>query len=485
MLSMSALRIDPISKDVVNAIRECVHGHGLLLDTDETGKVIPKEPYKLTGRLADIYEYVLKPCFDNLKNVDGYVWTGSTSERFAITDRSVGTQRYLNDEMDLMIPVAIVTEASDDNAGTKAANGNKFTEKTASCRSGNVYGDRSYLERQGLESLVSELERVGHVEHLPESNQPLEWVKTTLPGYVHIRVRQDKTQAFTEEFLNELCIAIPSDMDAEQTYYYLSRSKLMKVQEQYVSKRMPAVQAEIDKNYEKHGGFRGRVELIQQGPVQTLSVFYTATSREGGPNETTVEFEQTVDGALALICKDWPSIAMNWMTRDRKWPTSDVVRAIMEAGCHIVPKSYPGDGGDDCLQWRLSFSLAERTLAHTFTDKQRIFYLVVKKIWRDHLKEPKVLSSYHMKTTMFWVSERTATDQWKESNLGDRYMDYFDQMIRFLEQGNVPNFFLPENNMLSHISKSEIEEALKKVREVRRKPLFYMKDLSNVFIVHH
>ncbi|XP_070561325.1 uncharacterized protein [Ptychodera flava] len=486
LLSNPMMRIDPVSKESVVAIRDYICVHGPVLGAHETSNVIPREPNKLTGRLADVFEYVLKPCFDNLNNVDGYVWTGSTSEGFAITDHTTGTERYLNDEMDLMIPVAMVTEVSDDDA--KGTEGIQVTGENVGCTGDSIDDERNDLEcglNIGLESLVSELERLGLAKH-PNGKPSLEWVNTVLPGYVHIRVRQDKAQAFTDEFLNELCIAISSATGEKE--YFLSRSKVLKVQEDYVRSRIPAVQSQIDKNYQQHGGFRGRVELLQQGPVQTLSVFYVAKSLEGGPSETTAEFEQTVDGALALICKEWPSVASKWETRDRKWPTSDVVRAIMVAGCHIVPKSYPGEGGDEYLQWRLSFSLAERTLAHTFTEKQRMFYLVVKKIWRKFLKEPKVLSSYHMKTTMFWVSERTPSDQWKESNLGDRYMDYFDQLIRFLEQGNVPNFFLPENNMLSHISKSEIEEALNKVREVRRKPLIYMRNLSvptNIFSVKH
>ncbi|XP_070557767.1 uncharacterized protein [Ptychodera flava] len=487
LLSNPMMRIDPISKEAVVAIQNYVSMHGLTLSAFETSNVVPKEPNKLTGRLADVFTFVLKPCFDNLNRVDGYVWTGSTSEGFAITDHSARSERYLNDEMDLMIPVAMVTEALHGTLDEKVTDD---VSKVVAGLSGNDGdGGRGDLEHQNTcsELLVSELERVGLSEGTKD-DPPLQWVKTSLPGYVHIQIRKTKEQNFTEKFINGLCITITPDGDTENKIYYLSRSKLLKVQEDYVRSRIPAVQVEIDTNYEQHGGFRGRVELLQQGPVQTLSVFYTTKSLQAGLSSTTAEFEQTVDGALALVCKEWPSISMKWETRDRKWPTDDVVRTIMEAGCHIVPKSYPGEGGDDCLQWRLSFSLAERTLAHTFTEKQRMFYLVVKKLWRTFLKEPKVLSSYHMKTTMFWVSERTPTDQWEESNLGDRYMDYFDRLIRFLEQGNVPNFFLPENNMLSHISKSEIEESLKKVRDVRRKPLFYMKDLcvpTSMFNVRH
>ncbi|XP_070561319.1 uncharacterized protein [Ptychodera flava] len=482
-LNQSIMRIDPISKTVIKDLNGLIRCNGQVLLIWERENVNTKEPNKLTGRLAEIFKYILKPCFNNLKSVDGYVWTGSTSEGFAITDHSAGTTRYFIDEMDLMIPVAMVTEAADSDLRAIVTDGVEITNQYASCSSVDidVSGAWSFLpwsRKRGLESLVSKLERIGFPEK-QKGNPHLEWVNASQPGYVYIHLRRDKTEVFTKEFVNRLCTTFSSDTGQED--HFLSRSKLLKIQGDYVRSRLPAVQSKIDKTSRKYAGIDrtagtgGRVELLQQGPVQTISVFYEATSEDG---KTMAEFEQTVDCALALVCKEWPSIAKKWETRDRKWPASDVINAIIVAGCHVVPKSYPGEGGDECLQWRLSFSLAERTLAHTFTEKQRMFYLVVKKIWRMYLKEPKVLSSYHMKTTMFWVSEQTPAEKWTEFHLADRFLDFFDQLGSFLEQGNVPNFFLPENNMVSHIPESEIREVLLKVRDVRKRPDVYMQDIS-------
>ncbi|XP_070554058.1 uncharacterized protein [Ptychodera flava] len=465
-MSQPFMRIDPVSKSLISLIASNVSFFGGYLQVTDSNRIDSKEPNKLYGRLADIFKYVLKPCFNNVKNLDGYVWTGSTSEGFAITDHSKQGVRYLNDEMDLMIPVAMVAES------TK-------TDDSSACGDSTGVSERGRLEEsstaeipvEDIGRIVSQLEEVGMAP--PSDDPPLEWVPTSPPGYVRVRIRGDRKHNFSEEFINEACCIIPFGGHDE---IYLSRLKLLKIQEAHVLSRIPAVQSDIDKNFKTFGGFHGCVELVQQGPVQTLSVHYNARSL--GSSATTAEFEQTADGALALTCTQWPSMAKDWATRDRKWPTSDVVRAVVEAGCHVVPKSYPGEGGDEYLQWRLSFSLAERTLAHCFSENQRKFYLVIKKIWRMHLKEPSVLSSYHMKTTMFWTSEKIAPHQWRKDMLGDHFISCMDTLIGFLEQGDIPNFFLPENNMVSHLPANDIDAILGKVRHIRKNPLEYTKDVS-------
>ncbi|XP_070569355.1 uncharacterized protein [Ptychodera flava] len=118
-MSQPFMRIDPVSKSLISLIASNVSFFGGYLQVTDSNRIDSKEPNKLYGRLADIFKYVLKPCFNNVKKLDGYVWTGSTSEGFAITDHSKQGVRYLNDEMDLMIPVAMVAESTktdDDSA---------------------------------------------------------------------------------------------------------------------------------------------------------------------------------------------------------------------------------------------------------------------------------------------------------------------------------------------------------------------------------
>ncbi|XP_077998231.1 uncharacterized protein LOC144451302 [Glandiceps talaboti] len=506
---MSQIRMDPVSKTSIDIINSSVNVMGLGLKMNERRNVTPVSPSVMPDRLADIMKYVLKPCFNNLTCTDNCIWTGSTSEGFAITDHSGDGQTYLNDEMDVMIPLASVMEAdqskpdgtcpgfkkpcpeqnsldevADDDSkassnGPGSAEG--FSEQRASSLTqtnkpmfGSALSGHDDMQIKSLALLVNELKDICSEDKLIPPSRRLEWVQTSQTGYVRVRICHEMIDFVSDDFIQNLC-----DVMAEngEQRFYLSRSKLLKIQENYVRSRIPVVQDDIDRHCEKHGGFHGRVKLVQQGPVETLSIVYQVTSMEGTASATTAEYEQTADGALVLTCHLWPSIAQPWITRERKWPSKDLVQSIVRSGCHVVPKSYPGEGGDDNLQWRLSFSLAERTLAHSFTEHQRIFYLVMKKIWRTYLKEPKVLSSYHMKTTMFWVSEKTGKEGWEQNQYGYRYIDYFNQLIKFLANGDVPNFFTPENNMISHIPQIDIIKILEKVRDVRQKPLVYLTDL--------
>ena len=64
----------------------------------------------------------------------------------------------------------------------------------------------------------------------------------------------------------------------------------------------------------------------------------------------------------------WPEISEEWLKRERKWPSEDVVKKIADKGCYIVPKQSRPDEIHR-LEWRYSFSLAEIKLALNRTPK--------------------------------------------------------------------------------------------------------------------
>ena len=82
-------------------------------------------------------------------------------------------------------------------------------------------------------------------------------------------------------------------------------------------------------------------------------------------NKVSVSFDQVP----AIAVEDFPYIASEWVTRDRTWPSLSVVKDIAMSGCHIVPKPYYWEEGDNLLDWRWSFSLAEIILASYRTRK--------------------------------------------------------------------------------------------------------------------
>ncbi|XP_070560513.1 uncharacterized protein [Ptychodera flava] len=558
---------DPISKTPYQFVGLTLKIQGALLNAYHRN-VAPEDPNTLTGRLSNIFECVVKRCFGNIRNLDGYIWTGSTSEGFALTDYSEGSEIRLDDEMDIMVPIATIAEGSrggqmcdeipdilvqtkcpqveggahigltlnfiesqqfHDNSCQKSKDEQismitenssstdshdegkvqtpckesatlntqrsevcdvtgKEGEKTPECsvesavavstakgdvneetctrridmnmsnqQSGSENNDNSLVKAfetaaqlsptdeplrnpkpwdkagsdlyfgasapenadrkakpKGLERYISELEEVGTRQ--PRKHPAFIWVKASHPGYVKVQIPANRKKLFSEGLIRHLCSV---ENEGGEEVIYLSRIKLLKIQEAFVRSEIPSVQYCIDVLPPVWGENRGTLEVVQQGPVQTLCLHHHLKSREAltGGNYTTAEFDQTIDVALVLSCIAWPSEAQEWISRARQWPSSDIVQRIVREGCHVVPKAYPGEEDKEELQWRLSFSLAERTLANTFMPWQRTTYLVLKKLWRRHFKEPKVISSYYLKTTMFWVSEKITPNQWQENNI--------------------------------------------------------------------
>ena len=80
-----------------------------------------------------------------------------------------------------------------------------------------------------------------------------------------------------------------------------------------------------------------------------------------------------MDHVPALKLSFWPLQAQEWIDRNRKWPSADIVQSIVDKGCQIVPRSSPG--GDIHSECRLSFSNPEAELAKLRSkDQQRAYY---------------------------------------------------------------------------------------------------------------
>ena len=171
-----------------------------------------------------------------------------------------------------------------------------------------------------------------------------------------------------------------------------------------------------------------------------------------------------LDMTLALPCH-WPTVAKNWLKRERPsyWPTKRMIKNIEKAGCHLVPKSYP-DGGNENLEWRLSFSVAERTLVRATTLVQRICYRILKGLYRHTLKAQKGIASYHLKTVFLYKCEQIPSCMWTEDSIKEHVLEMLQDVHNILMQHNAPNYFLPQNNMLSHISSDVILTTLQKVQ---------------------
>ena len=172
-----------------------------------------------------------------------------------------------------------------------------------------------------------------------------------------------------------------------------------------------------------------------------------------------------VYGSLDLVpgisCEGFPQIAQTWLDRVRGkvWPTSEVVDKIVKAGFQLVPKSSKAVDNDAHTSFRLSFNTAEQLLAQCLTKFQRECYRVLKMYYYEILKkDPKVLTTYHLKTVLFWVIEKSGTEIWVEDNRAECCMLLLKYLRNSLSCRDLQHYFIPGCNLLKYLDSSELEK---------------------------
>ncbi|XP_061195713.1 uncharacterized protein LOC133203932 isoform X2 [Saccostrea echinata] len=110
-----------------------------------------------------------------------------------------------------------------------------------------------------------------------------------------------------------------------------------------------------------------------------------------------------------------PPVGKDWL-KDRenfKWPSKKVVEKIKSLTCHIVAVGDKMSEHSD-VEWRISYLLWERELVWSFNDIQLQCYVLLKVLLKKYIDPvaPEELSSYHMKTIVFWESENIIDNFW-------------------------------------------------------------------------
>ena len=195
--------------------------------------------------------------------------------------------------------------------------------------------------------------------------------------------------------------------------------------------------------------------ICKQNDVVTGAAY----QRQGPSVETWTAYsdksESGDDHVPSIKCNFWPNEAAEWIHRPRHfdWPTSFDISSITEFGCHLVPVGHPLSDMKS-MEWRISFSLAERALVWSFNHIQMQCYAVMKIILKEFVKvrcnpQNQVLCSYFIKTFLFWKYEEIELIFWRADNLREciKYLLYeFSQCLR---EGVLRHYFIPKFNLLS------------------------------------
>ena len=170
-----------------------------------------------------------------------------------------------------------------------------------------------------------------------------------------------------------------------------------------------------------------------------------------GPCATAVSHENEYDWAHCLKCEYWPSNARSCIQRlhQSSWLSGDIIRNIVSDGVLFVPIGAKQSCFED-IEWRMSFSLAEKRLIHSMNHTQFLCYGLLKIFLKEAIDSEEevkgLLCSYFLKTALFW--EITASpNHWNSSSLLCAFWKCFCRLIQWVSYSYCPSFFVPENNM--------------------------------------
>ena len=187
----------------------------------------------------------------------------------------------------------------------------------------------------------------------------------------------------------------------------------------------------------------GNITLARQGPSVEEWQEYQDKSKSG------------TDRVMSIHCDFWPNDAIEWTKRSRNygWPTSRDISTIVEFGCHLVPIGHPASD-TKLMEWRLSFSVAERILVWSFNHVQMKCYAVMKIILKEFIKakcstQNQFLCSYFVKTFLFWTFEDTEVDFWCERNIRGCIMFLLTEFSKCIRRGVLRHYFIPNFNLFS------------------------------------
>ena len=204
--------------------------------------------------------------------------------------------------------------------------------------------------------------------------------------------------------------------------------------------------------------FDGKV--ARQGPSVEGWDPYMDTSQSG------------IDLVLSIHCPFWPKSASEWKLRLRRfaWPSPSDIKSISEFGFHLVPIGHPRSDMN-MMEWRISFSVAERTLVWSFNHVQMLCYAVMKIILKEFINphcspDNRVLCSYFIKTFLFWKYEETDPSFWTQGNLRGCIIFLICAFRECILRGSLKHYFIPEFNLLSLKLTTEARDEILRILDI-------------------
>ena len=202
------------------------------------------------------------------------------------------------------------------------------------------------------------------------------------------------------------------------------------------------------------------------------------------------------DVVFYFPCNVWPNQAKEWIVRKRqsKWPTKDTVDMIVTTGCAVVSKSHPSSMRTD-LEFRYSFSFAEKTLFSKLTLEQKKCFIAFKSVIKQTIKKLEIsyeskskIKTYHLKTIFLWACETIDVEDWEfVHGWANCFLFLVDQLLICMEKRSLPSYFIPDCDLLAEIDDNlELFKILKdEIIRIRLTPIETAAQILDSLVSEH
>ncbi|CAF92796.1 unnamed protein product, partial [Tetraodon nigroviridis] len=157
--------------------------------------------------------------------------------------------------------------------------------------------------------------------------------------------------------------------------------------------------------------------------------------------------------------RGWPAVAQGWLTANHFWD-GKITEEEAISGFYLLPCCSPLGGRPD-REWRLAFSRSELS-RQPKPSLARI------------LSRPRAgLSLYHLRTLLFWACDRLPAAYLScpdADTPGRLLLGLLDDLAHCILGKNCPNYFLPQCNMLEHLTDAQALLVARKLAHVRSDP---------------
>ncbi len=215
-----------------------------------------------------------------------------------------------------------------------------------------------------------------------------------------------------------------------------------------------------------------------------LSGYLLADLHDGPPKKVTVglpvdSWERNIQPGLR--CPVWPEEVSEWPKRPTRhvWPSEHTIEKVLRHGPPVmVPKAHIGSSNPD-VEWKFDFHSADNILAATLKPFQRqayrLFVILVQDILQQSSLEENLLTHilFHvMEQNPVYSAEMALEEEDQLSGrLPNLVLELIDKLRQYISQHNLPHYYMPDNNLLDHVTPGILDTMKESLDMLRKDPI--------------